>query len=88
MSKKDTRGGDEKWKLSHLPQGTGDNFTKYVVPLARRKAGMLLPWADLSVPQIQTIVDEVFEVDEHIVQEDDVWTGLVSFWLLGATLIY
>lgn len=77
MSKKEVRGGAEKWNLSHLPPGTSDDFTKYVVPMARLKAGTLLPWGDLSASQIQVIIDEVYKEGLYAVHKDDVWTGLV-----------
>lgn len=60
-TKKELRGGSNKWQLKHLPEGADpDAFTSMVAPLAKIKAGTLDPWANLSVPQIQGIVDDVY----------------------------
>ncbi|KAF8657963.1 hypothetical protein AX14_007772, partial [Amanita brunnescens Koide BX004] len=42
---------------------------------ARKKAGSLEPWANLTVKQIKEIVDEVFGDSVHEVTEDGVWVN-------------
>lgn len=74
---KEARGGHDKWVLGHLPQGTGITFTKEVIPLARKKAGCLDPWDNLTVQHVQEIVDKVFGSGKYEVTEDDAWYGLV-----------
>ncbi|KAJ7494907.1 hypothetical protein FB451DRAFT_1550594 [Mycena latifolia] len=91
LTKKEQRGNARKWTLNHLPQGTAHQFTTEVVPLAREKLGALAPWAKLSVAQIQTIVNKVYEKKEkgvvngkpkpiiHKVTDDGVWAGLLAY---------
>ena len=79
MTRKQARGGDARWKLGHLPPGTDKKFTDSVVPLAKLKAGTLAPWAGLDHEQVQNIVDVVFGQGSFIVEDGDVWCGLVSF---------
>ncbi|KAJ7934802.1 hypothetical protein B0H13DRAFT_2305260 [Mycena leptocephala] len=80
-TRREVRGGTAKWDLKHLPPGTSEQFTDEVVPLARELVGRLRPWAKLSVPQVQGIVDRVFGKDEHIVTADGPWMGLVGYRL-------
>ena len=81
VTKKQARGGDARWKLGHLPPGTDKKFTDSVVPLVKLKAGTLAPWAGLNHEQVQNIVDVVFGEGEFVVEDGDVWCGLVSFFL-------
>ena len=78
---KDARGSDEKWKLTHLGVNKldEDKFTNAVAPCARKKAGALDPWANLSINDIKAIVDEVYGpgVHELEVTADGPWVGLV-----------
>lgn len=81
-TKKEACGSDEKWKLKHLnSRELEDKFTRDVAPQARKKAGSLEPWANLTVKQIKEIVDEVFGDSVHEVTEDGVWVGLVRYSL-------
>ena len=79
-TRKQARGGHVRWKLEHLPAGTGKKFTELVVPLAKLKAGTVTPWAGLDQDQVQKIVDDVFGEGEHVVKEGDAWCGLVSIF--------
>ncbi|KAF5375577.1 hypothetical protein D9615_003419 [Tricholomella constricta] len=83
ITKKAQRGGAEKWTLKHLPSGTEAAFSALVVPLARKKVGSREgdPWETLAVEDVRYIVDTVFGVGEHEVEDDDVWCGLVSYRL-------
>ncbi len=78
-SMKETRGGDDKWKLVHLgvSKPDEDRFTNTVAPRARKKAGALEPWANLSVDEVRAIVDEVYGPGVHEVTADGPWVGLV-----------
>ncbi|KAF8799163.1 hypothetical protein BYT27DRAFT_7071855, partial [Phlegmacium glaucopus] len=79
-TKKTIRNGAKKWRLDHLPPGTDQAFTKYVVPLMKAKAGELEhPWAELSILQIQDMVNKVFGADTHAVVNEDVWCGLITY---------
>lgn len=88
MTKKQARGGDARWKLGHLPPGTNKKFTDSVVPLAKLKAGTLAPWAGLNHEQVQKIVDDVFGQGKFVVEDGDVWCGLVSFFNNLYKLLY
>lgn len=77
MTQKAARGGDAKWKLSHLPPQTDDSFKDLLVPLAREMAGNLGPWEALPVTGVQNLVDRVYGTDQYVVSEDNVWFGLV-----------
>ncbi|KAG6905028.1 hypothetical protein DXG01_005542, partial [Tephrocybe rancida] len=57
-TKKEARGGAQKWTQAHLPDGTATLFKSSVVPLARIKAGTKAPWVGLTTDEIQAIVDE------------------------------
>jgi hypothetical protein len=77
-TKKQLRGGANKWQLKHLPEGADpDAFTSMVTPLAKIKAGTLEPWASLSVVQIQEIVEDVYGPGRFTVEDEDMWCGLV-----------
>lgn len=78
---KEARGGNDKWNLGHLPKDTSITFTKEVIPLARKKAGCLEPWDNLTVEHVQEIVNKVFGPGTYQVAEDDAWYGLVSLVL-------
>ncbi|KAM6497544.1 hypothetical protein JOM56_008017 [Amanita muscaria] len=76
---KAARGGDDKWKLKHLgSKDVEEKFTNIVAPRARRKAGTLEPWTNLSIDDIKAIVDDVFGPDVHEVTADGPWVGLVN----------
>jgi hypothetical protein len=81
-TKKAQRGGASKWTLNHLPFGTSTAFTEVLVPLAKIKAGTLDAWEGLSPQQIQYLIDVAYPGEGHIVEEDDVWGGLVRFSVL------
>lgn len=81
-TKKAQRGGASKWTLNHLPSGTSAAFTESLVPLAKIKAGTLDAWEGLSPQQIQHLVDVTYPGEGHIVEDDDVWGGLVRFSVL------
>ncbi|KAG6818584.1 hypothetical protein H0H92_002606, partial [Tricholoma furcatifolium] len=76
-TKTDIRGGTKKWNLYHLPQGTSDAFSDQVVPLVKAKVGTLEPWANLTIEDIQAIIDMVYGAGVHIVEAGDVWSTLV-----------
>ncbi|KAG6806524.1 hypothetical protein H0H92_011025, partial [Tricholoma furcatifolium] len=78
-TKTDIRGGTKKWNLYHLPQGTSDAFSDQVVPLAKAKVGALAPWANLTIEDIQAIVDMVYGSGVHVVEAGDVWSTLISY---------
>ncbi|KAG6874333.1 hypothetical protein C0992_007887, partial [Termitomyces sp. T32_za158] len=75
------RGGKKKWNLNHLPSGTSSQFTSMVIPLVKEKAGTLAPWATLSTPELQSIIDAVYKRGTYVVKSGDVWHGLVSYRL-------
>ena len=79
-SMKEARNGNRKWKHSHLPDPvqTESPFKNVVVPHARKKAGMLIPWGLPSVKDLQEIVNEVFPGKEYTVTPNNVWYMLVS----------
>lgn len=83
---KQVRGGADKWALSHLPSEARIKFTNNVVPLARKKAGSLDPWENLTVEHVQDIMDIVFNQGKYKVSADNVFYGLVRSML--ATLTY
>ena len=76
-TQREARGGDKKWKLTHLPRGTQDLFTDHLVPYTRERAGCLGPWEPVTMPILQHLVDEVYGPGVHVVKEGDVWSGLV-----------
>jgi hypothetical protein len=76
-TQKVAHGGDMKWKVSHLPEGTADLFGSELVPHAHEKAGTLDPWAVLSVADMQILVNHVYREGNYIVSEDNVWYHLV-----------
>jgi hypothetical protein len=76
-TQKATRGGDSKWKISHLPEGTADLFGNELIALAREKLGTLEAWAVLSVADTQVLVDRVYGEGKYVVSEDNVWYRLV-----------
>ena len=54
-------------------------FTNHVVPLSKARAGeQVHTWSELSVQQIQDIIDEVYGEGTHTVVRNDAWSGLVS----------
>ena len=78
-TKKEARNGNLKWRLAHLPPGTDIMFTNHVVPLSKARAGeQVHAWSELSVQQIQDIIDEVYGEGTHTVACNDAWSGLVS----------
>jgi hypothetical protein len=79
-TKRDLRGGEKKWQLKHLPDtvNTAKPFRDDLTPLAIAKAGTLLPWASLTVEQVQELVDLVFGVGQYKVDQATAWCGLVS----------
>ncbi|KAJ6600852.1 hypothetical protein B0H10DRAFT_2441025 [Mycena sp. CBHHK59/15] len=90
LTKKEQRGNARKWTLEHLPRGTAAEFTTHVVPLARELLGTMEPWASLTVPQIQGIVNRVYKQGKvegeeeprpivHEVSEDGAWWGLLGY---------
>ena len=81
-TKKAQHGGASKWTLNHLPSGTSAAFTESLVPLVKIKAGTLDAWEGLSPQQIQHLVDVTYPGEGHIVEDDDVWGGLVRFSVL------
>ncbi|KAJ6607961.1 hypothetical protein B0H10DRAFT_535663 [Mycena sp. CBHHK59/15] len=79
LTGKAARGGDAKWQLKYLPADTAEKFTNEVVPLACELAGIGTgsQWDNLTVAQVQTIVDRVYSTNKYVVRHKDVWTGLV-----------
>ncbi|KAG6852257.1 hypothetical protein C0991_001508, partial [Blastosporella zonata] len=81
-TQRELRGGTKKWTLSHLPNGTSDDFTNLLLPRVRRINGSLAPWSTLSTQQLQDIVDDVFgEGAQHVSDDANVWKGLTSYRL-------
>ena len=82
VTKKALRGGANKWNLNHLPgpepQVVQKTFTQVLVPLAKAMAGTMVPWSELSVVHVQSLVDKAFGENVHTVERDDVWCGLVG----------
>ncbi|KAF8801817.1 hypothetical protein BYT27DRAFT_7245062 [Phlegmacium glaucopus] len=85
VTKKALRGGANKWNLNHLPgpeqQVVQKTFTQALVLLAKAIAGTMVPWSELSVAHVQSLVDKAFGENLHVVWRDDVWCGLVSYRL-------
>ncbi|KAF8873811.1 hypothetical protein CPB84DRAFT_1753167 [Gymnopilus junonius] len=81
LSKKAQQGGDKKAKLKHLPDGAAAIFKEKLQPLIKILAGTQPPWGSLSVPQIQSLVDEVFDTGSYTVEHDDTWCDLVAYHL-------
>ncbi|CAK5272540.1 unnamed protein product [Mycena citricolor] len=80
-TKKAVRGGTAKWTLRNLPEGTDEEFTNEVVPLAREKAGTLPPWEGLTEKQLQEIVDKVYGKGQYTVAKNGPWAGLIAYRL-------
>ncbi|KAF7328299.1 hypothetical protein MSAN_02486900 [Mycena sanguinolenta] len=82
-TRKELRGGSNKWHLKHLPTGTQAQFTDEVVPLACELAGsqQVPPWGKLSVAQVQGIVDKVYGANVHEVTAESAWMGLIGYRL-------
>src|ERR1700679_1306163 len=78
-TKKAQRGGASKWTLNHLPSGTSATITEVLVPFAKIKTGALDAWEGFLQKQIQHLVDVSYPGGGHIVEDDDVWGGLVRF---------
>jgi len=86
VTKKALCGQANKWNLNHLqdlshsrgPQVIQKTFTQVLVPLAKAMAGTMVPWSELSVVHVQSLVDKAFGEDLHGVQRDNVWCGLVQ----------
>jgi hypothetical protein len=78
-TKTDLQGGDKKWQLKHLPDSvdTSKPFKDEVTSLAIAKAGTLLPWATLTVKQVQELVDIVFGAGQYREDQTSAWCGLV-----------
>ncbi|KAM6489963.1 hypothetical protein JOM56_014542 [Amanita muscaria] len=74
---KESRGGADKWTEHHLPSDAKADFKDVVVPLAKKRAGNLEPWATLSTKDVQEIVDEVYGAGKFHVHDDDVFVGLL-----------
>ncbi|KAG6823564.1 hypothetical protein H0H92_009767, partial [Tricholoma furcatifolium] len=79
LTKTEIRGGTKKWNLHHLPKGTSEAFTQKVVPRAKAKVGTLAPWANLTIEDIQAIVDMVYGSGVHVVEAGDAWSDLISY---------
>ncbi|KAJ7654892.1 hypothetical protein B0H17DRAFT_1099330 [Mycena rosella] len=71
-----------------LPAGTAHKFTEEVIPLARELLGTLDPWARLTIPQMQSVVDRVFKPplvqgkagpSLYKVTADNEWSGLLGY---------
>ncbi|KAM6496627.1 hypothetical protein JOM56_007100 [Amanita muscaria] len=80
---KESRGGADKWTEHHLPSDAKADFKDMVVPLAKKRAGNLEPWATLSTKDVQEIVDEVYGAGKFHVHDDDVFVGLTNSRLHG-----
>ena len=80
VTKKALHGGSNKWTLNHLPEPhtIQKTFTQVLVPLAKAMAGMMVPWSELSIVHVQSLIDKAFGENLHVVQRDDVWCGLVG----------
>ena len=48
------------------------------MPLVKAMAGMMVPWSELSVIHVQSLIDKAFGENLHVIQWDDVWCGLVG----------
>ncbi|KAF8881515.1 hypothetical protein CPB84DRAFT_1851568 [Gymnopilus junonius] len=80
--KKDAHGGARKARESNLPDGAAEDFRNKVTPKVQILAGtMPSAWKGLSVPQIQSLVDEVYGAGTHTVKHDSPWWDLVSYRL-------
>ncbi|KAM6491820.1 hypothetical protein JOM56_012679 [Amanita muscaria] len=80
---KESRGGADKWTEQHLPPDAKAAYKDSVVPLAKKRAGNLDPWAMLSTKDVQEIVDKVYGVGKFKVHDDDVFVGLTNSRLHG-----
>ncbi|KAF8880830.1 hypothetical protein CPB84DRAFT_1851762 [Gymnopilus junonius] len=78
-TKKDAHGGARKARESNLPDGAAEDFRNKVTPKVWILAGtMPSAWKGLSVPQIQSLVDEVYGAGTHTVKHDSPWWDLFS----------
>ena len=87
VTQKQQRGGSHHWSLHHLDsedKTVVHRFTNGLVPMAREMAGTIPPWKNLSPPEVQTIVDDVFGEGVYTVTPDGPWMGLVCVSLLTA----
>ncbi|KAF8884400.1 hypothetical protein CPB84DRAFT_1750395 [Gymnopilus junonius] len=62
-------------------RGAAAVFKEKLQPLIKILAGTQPPWGSLSVPQIQSLVDEVFDTGSYTVEHDDTWCDLVAYRL-------
>ncbi|KAK0445689.1 uncharacterized protein EV420DRAFT_1717449 [Desarmillaria tabescens] len=80
MTARQARGGKNKWTTNHLPDGTQDAFSKWIVPYLREKVGQsVTPWASLSVEDVQEAVDIEFGRTEYCVAEKGAWMSLANY---------
>ena len=82
VTKKALHGGANKWNLNHLSgpelQIVQKTFTQVLVLLAKAMAGTMVPWSELSLIHVQSLVDKAFGENMYIIEWDDVWCGLVG----------
>jgi len=79
-TQKAARGGGGKWKLDHLPDNSARTiFQTDFTPLVKFRVGATTddPWQPLFRKEVQVLVDEVFDKGKYVVQDNDVWCGLV-----------
>ncbi|KAK0439938.1 uncharacterized protein EV420DRAFT_1582957 [Desarmillaria tabescens] len=76
---KQARGGDKRWKASHLPEGAQIKFADVFTRRLREFTGTLEPWANPTIAEIQGLVDEVYGTKKFEVKQNDVWMGLSGY---------
>ena len=58
-------------------QDVQKTFTQVLVPLAKAMAGTMVPWSELSIVYVQSLVNKAFGESLYVIQRYDVWCGLV-----------
>ncbi len=91
MTAKDRCGGYRKWRASHLHDETKNGLNKtaiktlfndQLVPLSKATLSAKMPWEDLTVKDVQSTLNTIYGIDcGFLVQEGDVWMGLVRLFL-------
>ncbi|KAF7334119.1 hypothetical protein MVEN_02317700 [Mycena venus] len=81
VSKKEQRGGKNKWQESDLPSAARDRF-KIVLLLMKELHGTSENfWHNPTVAQVQSVVSRVFGDGKYLVVKDGVWYDLISYRL-------
>ena len=70
VTKKALCGGANKWNLNHLPgpelQVVQKTFTQVLMPLMKAMVGTMVPWSELSIVHVQSLIDKAFSENMHV----------------------